>query len=73
MVLKKLMTLICDELGVDRGDITASTLLEELVADEFEMGELIQLIESEFEVELENEPDYDWSIEDLANAVSDAD
>ena len=72
MILKKLMTLICDELGVDRGDINASTLLEELVADEFEMGELIQLIEAEFEVELQTEPDYEWSVEDLANAVSDA-
>lgn len=72
MILKKLIALICDELGVDRGDVDTSTLLEELVADEFELTELVNLIETEFETELENKPDFDWTIEDLANAVSDA-
>ena len=74
MILEKLMALICDEFGLDKTDINEQTLLEEIVSDEFEMQELLTEIETEFSIEnFECEPADDWTVEDLANAISDAD
>ena len=72
MVLEKLIALICDEFGLDESEIDEDTLLEGIVSDEFEMQELVSAIESEFEIELGVEPGDEWSIGELAEAVSEA-
>ena len=62
MILEKLMALICDEFGLDESDVDEDTLLDEFVGDEFEMQELVDAIENEFEVRLDTTPADDWSI-----------
>ena len=70
MILEKLMALICDEFGLDESDVDEDTLLDEFVGDEFEMQELVDAIESEFEIKLGSTPADDWSIKELAEAIS---
>ena len=61
---------ICDEFGLDESDVDEDTLLDEFVGDEFEMQELVDAIENEFEVRLDTTPADDWSIKELAEAIS---
>jgi len=72
VILEKLLALICDEFGLDSSDVNEGTTLESIASDEFELQELIGSVESEFEIELDIEPADDWTIGDLAKAVSDA-
>lgn len=72
MNLERLIALICDEFSLDESEVNGNTLLEGIVSDEFEMQELVSSIESEFEVELEVMPGDDWSIEELADAITEA-
>ncbi|MCQ2480911.1 MAG: hypothetical protein MJ121_02205 [Clostridia bacterium] len=70
MTLEKLIALISDAFGMDANDISGSTTLDSIVSDEFEMQELISSIEEEFEVELSDTPSDDWTVDELAEAVS---
>ncbi len=70
MIVKRLLALICDEFGIEESDIDKESLLETLVSDEYEMQELMEKIEEEFEVEVDFVPAEDWSIEDLANHIA---
>ena len=70
MVISQLIALICDEFGIEESDISKNSLLETLVSDEYEMQQLMESIEEEFEVEIDFEPAEDWSIEDLANHIA---
>lgn len=72
MNLEKLMALICDELGMDEADLDEDTLLEDIVGDEFELQELADAICQELEIELQTTPELEWSISDLASAISEA-
>lgn len=70
--MEKLLDLICDEFAIDKDDINEDTLLEEIVSDEFELQQLIESINEHFEIELDAVPDGEWSIADLAKAISNA-
>ncbi len=70
MIISRLLALICDEFGIEESDISKDSLLETLVSDEYEMQQLMESIEEEFEVEIDFEPAEDWSIEDLANHIA---
>jgi len=70
MIIKRLLELICDELGIEESDISKGTLLETFISDEYEMQQLMELIEEEFEVTVDFEPADDWSIEDLADRIA---
>lgn len=72
MILEKLLALICDEFGMESSDVDENTLLESIVSDEFELQELMSSIEAEFEITFDDTPADDWSIEDLAQAISSA-
>ena len=67
MILEKLIELICDEIGIDGIDET--TALSSLVEDEFELNELIQAVESGFEVELGDEAQ-DATVGELAEMIA---
>ncbi len=66
MILEKLIELICDELGIDGVDET--TALSSLVEDEFELNELIQAVESGFEVEIGDTDDI--TVGELADMIA---
>ncbi len=70
MIINRLLELICDEFGIERSDIDKNSLLETLVSDDYEMQQLMESIEEEFEVEADFEPAEDWSIEDLADHIA---
>ena len=70
MIIKRLLELICDELGIEESDINQGTLLETIISDEYEMQQLMELLEEEFEVTVDFEPADDWSIEDLADRIA---
>ncbi len=73
MLLEKLISVICDELGVDENDINEDTLLEELVGDELETEDLVITLEREFGVEFGSELSGDISIAELAEMIEEAD
>ncbi len=72
MLLEKLISVICDELGVDENDINEDTLLEELVGDELETEDLVITLEREFGVEFGSELSGDISIAELAEMIETA-
>ncbi len=72
MSLEELMTLICDELGLDETAISEETPLENIVGDEFELQELTEAICQELEIKLQTVPELEWTVSDLANAISEA-
>ena len=70
MSSKKILEFICAELGIDAEDVDKKVLLESLVNDEYEMRELLDSVANEFEIEIDLEPQEDWSLEYLAERIA---
>lgn len=66
MILEKLIALICEELDIE--EVEPSTRIGVLVNDEFELKELVQAVESEFEVEFGEEIG-DITVSELADMI----
>lgn len=66
MILEKLISLICYELGCD--EISEDAALGELVGDELELQELISAVEGEFDVEL-GDADGETTVSELAGII----
>lgn len=69
LVLEKLISLICEELGCDESNVSGETLLGELVGDEIEIKELCQALENEFDTEFGEEISGDFSVSRLAELI----
>lgn len=69
MILEKLIELICDELGYAENEVDENTLISDLVDDELDIDELVQALESEFDVELAGEISGDISVSELAEMI----
>ena len=69
---KKILEFICAELGIDAEDVNKNVLLESLITDDYEMQELLESVANEFEIEIEIEPQFDWSLVYLAEAIADS-
>ncbi|MCQ2477191.1 MAG: phosphopantetheine-binding protein [Clostridia bacterium] len=72
MSLEELMTLICDELGLDETAFNEETPFENIVGDEFELQELTETICQELGIDLQTAPQLEWTVSDLAEAISEA-
>ena len=72
MDFKELKALICEEFGYDSDEIRPETLLMEIVSDEYEVQELLAGIGEAIGAELEIEPGEDWTLGNLADAISEA-
>ncbi len=72
MDFKELKTLICEEFGYDSEDIRPDTLLLEIVSDEYEIQELLSGIGEATGIRLDIEPGDDWTLSNLADAISEA-
>ncbi len=68
-MLERLISLICEELGCDETNVDGETLLGELVGDEIEIRELVQAVENEFDTELGEEINGDFSVAALAGMI----
>ena len=62
MILEKLISLICEELGFDEDEVNENTAVGDLVSDDLEIEELALALESEFEIELGSELSGDISV-----------
>ena len=69
LMLEKVISLICEELGYDTDEINGDTVLGEIVSDETEMEELSQLLEGELDVEFSEELSPDMTVSELAEMV----
>ncbi len=69
LMLEKVISLICEELGCDENEVTESTLVSDLVGDELETQELVQALENEFDIELSAEIGADTTVAELADAI----
>ncbi|MGN0543693.1 MAG: acyl carrier protein [Acutalibacteraceae bacterium] len=72
MILEKLISLICEELGFDEDEVDENTAVGDLVSDELEIEELALALESEFEIELGSELSGDISVSELADIIEDS-
>lgn len=66
VILEKLISLICDELGCD--GIDEDTAIGELVGDDIELQELISAAESGFDAELPD-ADGETTVSELAEMI----
>ena len=56
MIFERIQSIISEQLGVDKEDITMDTnLTKDLEADSLDAVEIIMAIEDEFEIEIEDE------------------
>ena len=69
MILEKLIALICEALDIE--EVEESTSISSLVDDDFELKELVQAVESEFEVEFGEEIG-DITVSELADMIEDS-
>lgn len=69
MILEKLIALICEALDIE--GVEESTSIGSLVDDDFELKELVQAVESEFEVEFGEEIG-DITVSELADMIEDS-
>lgn len=69
LMLEKLISLICEELGCDESNVSGETLLSELVGDDIEIQELVQALENEFETEFSEEISGEISVSQLAEMI----
>ncbi|MDD7193553.1 MAG: acyl carrier protein [Oscillospiraceae bacterium] len=72
MILEKLISLICEELGFDEDEVNENTAVGDLVSDDLEIEELALALESEFEIELGSELSGDISVSELADIIEDS-
>lgn len=68
VILEKLISLICDELGYYEDKVSEDTALGELVGDDLELQELISAAENEFDVEL-GDADGEMTVGELAEMI----
>jgi acyl carrier protein len=54
-IFSKIKALICDQLGVEEGDIAMTTSFEDLDADSLDIVELVMALEEEFNLEISDE------------------
>ena len=72
VILEKLISLICEELGFDEDEVNENTAVGDLVSDHLEIEELALALESEFEIELGSELSGDISVSELADIIEDS-
>ena len=72
VILEKLISLICEELGFDEDEVDENTAVGDLVSDDLEIEELALALESEFEIELGSELSGDISVSELADIIEDS-
>lgn len=72
VILEKLISLICEELGFDEDEVNENTAVGDLVSDDLEIEELALALESEFEIELGSELSGDISVSELADIIEDS-
>ena len=53
--LKKIKSIVVDQLGVDADEVTLETTFEDLNADSLDVVELVMAIEEEFDIEIPDE------------------
>ena len=71
MVFEKVKKIITEQLGIDEKDVKLdSAFIEDLGADSLDIVELIMAMESEFDMEIEDESVEDIStVEDVVNYI----
>lgn len=69
LMLDKVISLICEELGCADSEVDENTLIGDLVSDELEIEELVQVLENEFEFEFGEELSGDISVAELAEMI----
>ncbi len=71
MVFEKVKKIITEQLGIDEKEVTLeSAFIEDLGADSLDIVELIMAMESEFDMEIEDDEVEDIStVEDVVNYI----
>lgn len=69
LMLEKVISLICEELGYADNEVNEDTLIGDIVSDELEIEELAQALENEFEVELSEELGAEITVAELAEMI----
>lgn len=71
MVFEKVKKIITEQLGIDEKDVNLdSAFIEDLGADSLDIVELIMAMESEFDMEIEDDSVEDIStVEDVVNYI----
>ena len=71
MVFEKVKRIITEQLGIDEKDVNLdSAFIEDLGADSLDIVELIMAMESEFDMEIEDDSVEDIStVEDVVNYI----
>ena len=71
MVFEKVKKIITEQLGIDEKDVSLdSAFIEDLGADSLDIVELIMAMESEFDMEIEDDEVEDIStVEDVVNYI----
>lgn len=71
MVFEKVRNIITEQLGIDEKDVKLeSAFIEDLGADSLDIVELIMAMESEFDMEIEDDEVEDIStVEDVVNYI----
>ena len=71
MVFEKVRQIITEQLGIDEKEVTLeSAFIEDLGADSLDIVELIMAMESEFDMEIEDDEVEDIStVEDVVNYI----
>ena len=71
MVFEKVKNIITEQLGIDEKDVKLeSAFIEDLGADSLDIVELIMAMESEFDMEIEDDEVEDIStVEDVVNYI----
>jgi acyl carrier protein len=54
-IFAKIKALICEQLGVEDGDVKKETTFEDLDADSLDIVELVMALEEEFNLEISDE------------------
>ena|GEM_PF-889421 len=72
MILERLISLICDELGCDVDELDEQAQMDELFSDEVELEEMVIVLEGEFGVEFGREFSADMTVEALADLIAES-
>lgn len=72
VILERLISLICDELGCDVDELDEQAQMDELFSDEIELEEMVIVLEGEFGVEFGREFSADMTVEALADLIAES-
>jgi len=72
VILERLISLICDELGCDVDELDEQAQMDELFSDEVELEEMVIVLEGEFGVEFGREFSADMTVEALADLIAES-